>query len=45
MEHGFDNLEIILWSMDWGLPMARVLHLLEMIDINRARLEPIAFPN
>jgi hypothetical protein len=44
MEHGKDNLEIILWGLDWGLPMPRVLELLEMIDINRARLEPIAFP-
>lgn len=42
MEHGFDNLEIINWAFDWNLPMRRVLELLEMIDINRARLEPIA---
>lgn len=45
MELGFDNLEIINWALDWKLPMPRVLELLEMIDINRARLEPIAFPN
>jgi hypothetical protein len=43
MEHGFDNLEIINWALAWGLQMGRVLELLEMIDINRARLEPIAF--
>jgi len=45
MEHGYDNLEIINWGLSWGLPMPRVLELLEMIDINRARLEPIAFPS
>jgi len=39
---GFDNLEVINWGLDWGLPMPRVLQLLELIDINRARLEPIA---
>ena len=43
MEHGFDNLEIINWALSWGLPMIRVLQLLEIIDINRARLEQIAF--
>lgn len=42
MEHGFDNLEIINWGLEWGLPMPRVIDLLELIDINRARLEPIA---
>ena len=43
MEHGYDNLEIINWALAWGLPMPRVLAYLELIDINRARLEPIAF--
>lgn len=43
MEHGYDNLEIINWALGWGLPMGRVLSYLELIDINRARLEPIAF--
>gem|GEM_PF-1491658 len=42
MENGFDNLEIINWGLAWGLPMDRVLDLLELININRARLEPIA---
>lgn len=41
MEHGRDNLEIINWALDWDMPMPRVLELLEMIDINRARLEPL----
>jgi len=43
MENGFDNFEIINWALDWQLDMERVLELLLMIDINRARLEPIAF--
>lgn len=43
MEHGYDNLEIINWALAWGLPMPRVIEHLELIDINRARLEPIAF--
>ncbi len=43
MEHGYDNLEIINWALGWGLEMEPVIALLELIDINRARLEPIAF--
>lgn len=43
MEHGCDNLEIINWALTWGLPMERVLQNLELIDINRARLEPLVF--
>ncbi len=41
MEQGRDNLEIIIWALDWTMPMHRVVELLEMIDINRARLEPL----
>jgi len=40
MEHGYENLDIINWAMDWGLCIDRVLSLLELIDINRARLPP-----
>ncbi|NOX55306.1 MAG: hypothetical protein GXP27_12890 [Planctomycetes bacterium] len=40
---GMDNLEIICWALDWGMPMGRVLEILEQLDINRARLEP-CFP-
>uniref|UniRef100_A0A7C4LPZ9 Uncharacterized protein n=1 Tax=Schlesneria paludicola TaxID=360056 RepID=A0A7C4LPZ9_9PLAN len=43
MEYGYDNFEIINWALDWHLDMDRVIELLLMIDINRARLEPIAF--
>lgn len=41
MEDGSENLEIINWALDWSLSMPRVIELLEMIDINRARLEPL----
>ncbi|HET6424547.1 MAG TPA: hypothetical protein VFG20_12740 [Planctomycetaceae bacterium] len=41
MEDGSENLEIINWALDWAVSMPRVLELLEMIDINRARLEPL----
>lgn len=40
MEGGMDNLEVIIWAHDDELPMERVLEILELIDINRARLEP-----
>jgi len=36
---GFENLTIINWAMDWGLPMERVLDLLIQVDVNRARLD------
>lgn len=41
MEYGLDNLEIINWALAWSMPMNRVVDLLIMIDINRARLEPL----
>jgi hypothetical protein len=40
VDAGWENLEIINWSLDWGLPMPRVLDLLVQVDVNRARLEP-----
>lgn len=39
-EAGMENLHVIIWARDWGLPMDRVIAILELIDINRARLEP-----
>lgn len=41
MEHGLDNLEVINWALSWSMPIGRVIDLLELIDINRARLEPL----
>lgn len=37
---GFENLDLINWAFDWGLPMDRVLEVLGKLDVNRARMEP-----
>jgi hypothetical protein len=39
--NGYENLAIINWAYDWGLPVARVLDVLAQLDVNRARLEPV----
>lgn len=40
IDAGYENLCIINWTLTWGLPMPRVLNILEQIDVNRARLDP-----
>ena len=40
IEGGSENLDIILWAQDEQLRMDDVLPLLEMVNINIARLEP-----
>jgi len=40
VDGGYENLDIILWAAEWGLPIRRVVAILEQIDVNRARLEP-----
>jgi hypothetical protein len=37
---GAENFTLIMWAADWGLPMDRVIGILEQLDLNRARLEP-----
>jgi len=37
---GMENLDLICWAQDWGLPMERVLSILEQLNLNRARLDP-----
>jgi hypothetical protein len=37
---GLENLDIILWAREWGMPMERVIAILEQLDLNRARLDP-----
>ena len=37
---GYENLGLINWAMDWGLPIDRVYRILVQLDVNRARLEP-----
>ena len=40
IDAGWENLTILLWAREWGLPMKAVLTFLEQIDVNRARLDP-----
>ena len=40
IEAGAENLDIICWGHDEQLPMAELLTMLEMVNINIARLEP-----
>jgi hypothetical protein len=35
---GWENLDILIWAQDWGLPVERVIHILEILDINSRRL-------
>ena len=41
IDAGHENLGIINWAIDWGLPVDRVIELLTQIDVNRARLDPV----
>ncbi len=38
-KHGRENLDIILWAMKLGLPMAEVREILEALDVNSRRIE------
>lgn len=40
IDAGHENLCIINWAIEWGLPTGRVIDILEQIDVNRARLDP-----
>jgi len=37
---GMENLDIISWAIDWGLPSDRVIDILHQLDINLVRIEP-----
>lgn len=39
---GQENLEIINWAIDWGMPIDRVLEILSQLDVNRARRAAVA---
>lgn len=41
---GMENLDLLVWAHDWGLPMKRVIHILEQLNLNRAQLPPQAPP-
>jgi hypothetical protein len=38
VKDGQENLEILCWAQDWGIPIEPVLHILEALDINSRRL-------
>jgi hypothetical protein len=38
LKAGQENLNIIVWAQDWGLPIHPVLQILEALDINSRRL-------
>jgi hypothetical protein len=38
LKSGRENLDIILWALDWGIPTRSVLTILEALDINSRRL-------
>src|SRR5215470_11920745 len=35
---GQENLDIICWALDWGIPIDRLIQILEALDINSRRL-------
>ena len=38
LKSGKENLDIILWALDWAVPTSDVLEILEALDINSRRL-------
>jgi hypothetical protein len=38
LKSGQENLDIIVWALNWGLPITPVLQILEALDINSRRL-------
>lgn len=42
---GRENLDLILWALEWGLPIKRVMYILEQLNLNQAQIEPDASPH
>jgi hypothetical protein len=38
LKAGQENLDVLLWSLDWGIPIQPVRQILEALDINSRRL-------
>ncbi len=38
LKEGKENLDIIVWAQEWGIPIEPVLEILEALDINSRRL-------
>lgn len=45
MKEGKENLDVIQWAQDFGLPTVRVLKILERLDVNSRRLSCQFDPN
>ena len=39
LKQGHENLDIIMWARNYGLPMGDVLEILETLDVNSRRIE------
>jgi hypothetical protein len=38
LKSGQENLDVILWALDWGVPLKDVREILQVLDINSRRL-------
>jgi hypothetical protein len=38
LKAGQENLDVILWALDWKVPIQQVLNILQALDINSRRL-------
>ncbi len=38
---GWENLDLITWGVYWGLPTDQIVRILEELNINAARLDPM----
>lgn len=38
LKSGQENLDVLLWAVEWNLPIDSVVHILEELDINSRRL-------
>jgi hypothetical protein len=45
MKEGKENLDVIRWAQDFGLPVDRVIKILERLDVNSRRLSCQFDPN
>ena len=42
---GCENLDLVNWGLQWGLPMKRLIYILEQLNLNQAQLDPEAPPH
>ena len=40
LSQGWENLDVIVWGTNWGLPMERIHEILLELNINCARMDP-----